>query len=360
MAWPALEERQNHVLKGHPMMILPYGRHRTLRREVGFLNSQVADYLGIPTIGHYGVVQSGPPAGGQPSSPGAGRAPGAAIELGSVVGPGSVADPGGASGAHDAGLPDAGRPGPGLPDAGRPGPGRPGAGRPSAGLPGAGRPSGGLPGVSLLVPPGQSLALLGQPPEAATGLFDAIAGLSRPRAGLVRVDGVVVNRLSRAELDRYRARRGLVSPRFSLLPSLSVLDNVLAAPPVGRAGPPSADRAMRLLDLAGAARLTGPVRRLSAEEQWRIMIARALVSSPRLLLAEDPAPGLDAAAADRVLDVLLDAHALLGFTLVLTANRPTTAVRCQRRVLVAAGRVVEDELTSGDDAWTRSRIDRIG
>ncbi len=90
------------------------------------------------------------------------------------------------------------------------------------------------------------------------------------------------------------------------------------------------------------------------------MIARALVSSPRLLLAEDPAPGLAAAAADRVLDVLMDAHAMFGFTLVLTANRTATAVRCQRRVLVAGGRVVEDELTSGDDAWTRSRIDRIG
>jgi predicted ABC-type transport system involved in lysophospholipase L1 biosynthesis ATPase subunit len=318
MAWPALKERQNHVLKGHPMMILPYGRRRTLRREV-CLHSQVTDYLGIPTIGHYGVVQSGPPSGGQPSAPGSGRGPGAAIELDSVVGPS-----------------------------------RAGAdGDPAA-------PGAGPPGVSLLVPPGQSVALLTQPPAAATALFDAIAGLSRPRAGLIRVDGVAVNRLGRAELDRYRARRGLVSPRFSLLPSLSVLDNVLAAPPVGRAGPPSADRALRLLELAGAARLSGPAGRLSAEDQWRIMVARALVSSPRLLLAEDPAPGLDAAAADRVLDVLMDAHAMLGFTLILTASRPATAVRCQRRVLVAGARVVEDELTSGDDAWTRSRIDRIG
>jgi predicted ABC-type transport system involved in lysophospholipase L1 biosynthesis ATPase subunit len=302
------------------MMILAYGRRRTLRREVGLLNSQVADYLGIPKFGQYGGVQSGPSAGGQPSAPGSGRAPGAAIELASVVGPSSVAGTDGD-------------------------PGAPGAG---------------LPGVSLLVPPGQSLALLSRPPAAATGLFDAIAGLSRPRAGLIRVDGVTVNRLGRAELDRYRARRGLVSPRFSLLPSLSVLDNVLAAPPVGRAGPPSADWAMRLLEVAGAARLTGPAGRLSAEEQWRIMIARALVSSPRLLLAEDPAPGLDAAAADRVLDVLMDVHAMFGFTLVLTANRTATAVHCQRRVLVAGGTVVEDELTSGDDAWTRSRIDRIG
>jgi putative ABC transport system ATP-binding protein len=319
------------MLKGHPTMVPPYGRRRTFRRRVGFLNSQVADYLGMWSVGHYEVVvQSGPPAGGQPSAPSSGRGPGAAIELGNVVGPGRVAGADGGSGTRSASLPDSS-----LPDSS-------------------------IPGVSLIVPPGQSLALLSQPPGAVTSLFDAIAGLSRPSAGQVLVDGVAVNRLSRAELDRYRARRGLVSPRFPLLPSLSVIDNVLAAPPVGRAGAPSADRATRLLELAGAARLAGPVRLLSAEEQWRIMIARALVSSPRLLLAEDPAPGLDAAAADRVLDVLMDAHAMFGFTLVLTANRPNTAVRCQRRVRVAGGRVVEDEITGGDDAWTRSRIDRIG
>ena len=91
-----------------------------------------------------------------------------------------------------------------------------------------------------------------------------------------------------------------MSPRFPLLASLSVVENVLVAPPVGRASGPTADRATRLLELAGAAGLTGPVHRLSAEEQWRVMIARALVSSPRLVLAEDPAPGLDSAAADRV------------------------------------------------------------
>jgi predicted ABC-type transport system involved in lysophospholipase L1 biosynthesis ATPase subunit len=326
MAGSALKERQNHVLKGHAKMIPPYGRRRTWRRQVGFLNSQVTDYLGMSSLRHYGVVvQSGPPASSQPSSPSGGGAPGTAIELVNVVGPALAA---GAD--ADSGAPGLVIPGPGVA------------------------------GVSLTVPPGQSVALAGQPATAVTGLFDAIAGLGRPRSGRVLVDGIAVSELSRAQLDRYRARRGLVSPRFSLLPSLSVVDNVLAAPPVDRTRPPSADRARRLLELAGAAGLAGPVRRLSAEQQWRIMIARALVSSPRLVLAEDPAAGLDPAAADRVLDVLMDAHAMFGFTLLLTAVRPATAVRCQRRVQLAADKVVEDELNDGDDAWTRSRIDRIG
>jgi putative ABC transport system ATP-binding protein len=267
------------------------------------------------------VVQSGPRVGEEPPAPGSGRGAGAAIQLTGVVGRSGVAEAAGESGVR---------------------------------------------GVSFRVPPGQSVALLGQPRGIATELSDVIAGLSRPRAGQVLVDGVAVNRLSGAELDRYRARRGLVSPRFPLLPSLSVTDNVLAAPPAGRArdrassAAPSAEHAAGLLELTGTVRRTGPVTQLTAEDQWRVMLARALAPSPRLLLAEDPASVLDQKAADRILDVLLDAHALLGFTLVLTAGRTATAARCQRRVLISNGTVVEDELTGGDDAWTRGRIDRIG
>jgi predicted ABC-type transport system involved in lysophospholipase L1 biosynthesis ATPase subunit len=84
------------------------------------------------------------------------------------------------------------------------------------------------------------------------------------------------------------------------------------------------------------------------------------VSSPRLVLAEDPASSLDQGSVARVLDVLMDAHATFGFTLVLTADRLTTAVRCHRQVSLVDGIVIEDEIISGDDAWTRGRIDRIG
>jgi putative ABC transport system ATP-binding protein len=258
------------------------------------------------------VVQSGPPAGTQPSIPGDGRDQGAAVELDSVVPK------------ADATVGDSG-----------------------------------VTGVSLRIPPGQSVALLSQPRDAATALFDVICGLARPRTGQLRVDGVAVHKLGGAELNRYRAHRGLISPRFPLLPSLSASANVLAAP-AGRAGGPAAELAGRLLELTGAAQLPGPARRLSAEDQWRVMIARALMPSPRLVLAEEPAPGLDGRAADRILDVLVDMHAMLGFTLVLVVARPASAVRCQRRVLLVNGVVAEDELTGGDDAWTRSRVDRIG
>jgi putative ABC transport system ATP-binding protein len=214
--------------------------------------------------------------------------------------------------------------------------------------------------ISLRIPPGQSVALVSQPRETATALFDVIAGLTRPRAWQLRVDGLAVHKLSGADLNRYRANRGLVSPRFPLLPSLSVMDNLLTVPSAGQADGRPAEHAARLLELTGAALLSGSAHRLPAEDQWRVMIARALMPSPRLVLAEDPAAGLDSRAADRALDVLMDVHALFGFTLVLIAGRPASAARCQRRVLIANGAVAEDELTGGDDAWTRNRVDRIG
>jgi putative ABC transport system ATP-binding protein len=170
-----------------------------------------------------------------------------------------------------------------------------------------------------------------------------------------------VHKLRGPGLDRYRASRGLLSARFPLLPSLSALDNVLAAQLSRRVDPAMRARARHLLTIAGVADLAAePAEALSPEQRWRVLIARALLRAPRLVLAEDPAPGLDPRAATAVLDVLMDAQAQSGFTLLLSVSRVATASRCERLVSIADGRLAEDELTSADDAGTRSRIGRIG
>jgi len=215
-------------------------------------------------------------------------------------------------------------------------------------------------GISLVVPPGQSVALHSRDDSTAVSVLDVVAGLRRPRQGQVTVDGVAVHRLSGPAMERYRGERGIITDRFPLLSSLSVTDNVLAALRSRRVGAAARARAAELLGTTDAASLAARrVETLSPEQQWRILIARALLSKPRLVLAEDPAPGLGVRAAGRVLDLLTDLHARLGFTLLLATDRLATAVRCQRLVSLERGAVSQDELT-GDDAWTRGRIDRIG
>lgn len=215
-------------------------------------------------------------------------------------------------------------------------------------------------GVSLYVPPGQSVALYGEPPGDTIELLDIVAGLREPLSGQVTVDDVAVDRLSGPELDGYRAGLGLISARFPLVPSLSVIDNVLPAAPGGGVDAATRERAEQLLATTGTAQLAGPVGDMPAEQQWRILIARALRTSPRLVLASDPTPDLGSRAAAAILDLLTDVHAQFGFTLLLTVGRLVTASCCQRLVRLAGGTVIEDVLIGGDDPWTRDRVDRIG
>jgi putative ABC transport system ATP-binding protein len=217
------------------------------------------------------------------------------------------------------------------------------------------------PDISLSIPPGQSVAAYGPSDSTAVDLLDVVAGLRRPWSGTVTVDALAVNRLSGAAMERYRGERGLLSARFPLLSSLSVTDNVLAALRSRRIDPAARERAADLLVMTEAAHLVARrVETLTAEQQWRIIIARALLPAPRLVLAEDPSPNLDPRGAARILDLLMDAHARFGFTLLVATDRLATAVRCERLVTLSAGLATTDELAGGDDGWTRGRVDRIG
>jgi putative ABC transport system ATP-binding protein len=215
-------------------------------------------------------------------------------------------------------------------------------------------------GVSLNVPSGQSVALYGEPPSDTTDLLAVVAGLRRPLSGQVLVGGVEVAGLSGQALDRYRAGLGLLFARFPLVSSLSAIDNVLAGWPGSQPDTATRGRAAELLGITGAGDLSASAGAGSAEQQWRILIARALRTGPRLVLAEDPTPGLDARGATAILDLLMDVQARFGFTLLLSVARLVTAPRCQRLVRMAGASVIEDVLIGGDDPLTRGRIDRVG
>jgi predicted ABC-type transport system involved in lysophospholipase L1 biosynthesis ATPase subunit len=213
-------------------------------------------------------------------------------------------------------------------------------------------------GISLHIPASQSVALFDRADGCAVELLDVVAGRRRPRGGEVTVHGTR-HRMDVRALDRSQKDRWLYSGRFPLLPSRSVSGNMLSVLRSRRTDA-ARSRVAELLVITGAASLASRrLDTLSAEQLWRILIARALLIDPQVLLAEDPAPGLDSRTASLALDLLLDAHARFGFTLILATGRLATAARCERVVSLVDGQVTGDDLI-GEDAWTRGRIDRIG
>lgn len=213
-------------------------------------------------------------------------------------------------------------------------------------------------GISMHIPASQSVAMYDRADGCAVELLDVIAGRRRPRGGEVAVHGTR-HRLDVRALDRSQKDRWLHSGRFPLLPFRSVSGNMLSVLRSRRTEAARA-RVAELLVITGAASLASRrLDTLSAEQLWRILIARALLIDPQLLLAEDPEPGLDSRTASLALDLLMDAQARFGFTLILATGRLATAARCERVVSLVHGRVTGDDLI-GEDAWTRGRIDRIG
>ena len=197
-----------------------------------------------------------------------------------------------------------------------------------------------LAGIDLSIEPGEFVAILGPSGSGKTTLLGLLAGLDRPTAGEIRLDGARIDGLSEDELARLRRGRvGFVFQSFQLLPNLTALENV--ALPLELVGLDDAHgRARRLLGEVGLAeRLTHYPAQLSGGEQQRVAVARAFASEPTLLFADEPTGNLDAETGARVLALLLDLRTRRGATLVLVTHDPEVAARADRRVHLRAGAI---------------------
>lgn len=193
-----------------------------------------------------------------------------------------------------------------------------------------------LRGVSLRVEPGEFLALIGRSGSGKTTLLNLIAGLDRPTAGEVFVDGARVDRMSERELTRYRRRVvGFIFQSFALLPLLSALENVEL--PLRIAGWPARERTSRARDLLALVGLSKRAHHrpyeLSGGEQQRVAIARALAVRPSLLLADEPTGELDSVTAMEVFQLLRDVARSEGVTVIVCTH--------DRLVAEYAGRIEE-------------------
>ena len=197
-----------------------------------------------------------------------------------------------------------------------------------------------LDAVDLAVAPGEFVAILGPSGSGKSTLLGLAAGLDRPSAGEVRIEGRAIHALSEDELARLRRGRiGFVFQSFQLLPNLTALENVLLPLELaGRAEPLARARAL-LAEVGLAEREHHYPVQLSGGEQQRVALARAFAPEPALLFADEPTGNLDGATGERVLATLAGLRRSTGATLVLVTHDPAVAALADRRVHLRDGRI---------------------
>ncbi|MFC7245455.1 ABC transporter ATP-binding protein [Catellatospora aurea] len=201
-----------------------------------------------------------------------------------------------------------------------------------------------LAGVSLTVAPGDYVAIMGSSGSGKSTLMNILGCLDVPTSGTYRLDGVDVSELNESQLALVRNRRiGFVFQSFNLIARTSALANVEL--PLAYAGIKPAvrrERALAALDMVGLAnRADHDPNQLSGGQQQRVAVARALVSQPALLLADEPTGNLDSRSTSDVLSIL-DGLNAQGRTIVLITHEDEVAAHAHRTIRLVDGLVVSD------------------
>jgi putative ABC transport system ATP-binding protein len=200
-----------------------------------------------------------------------------------------------------------------------------------------------LAGVSTGFERGRFSAIMGPSGSGKSTLMHILAGLDRPTAGTVTLDGDEITGLDDGELTRLRRDKlGFVFQFFNLIPVLTAEENVLL--PLSIAGrKPDRDWLERLIDTVGLGdRLTHRPAELSGGQQQRVAVARALVSRPAVVFADEPTGNLDSRSSEEVLGLLRTAVDEFGQSVVMVTHDPEAASYADRLVVLRDGLVVHD------------------
>lgn len=197
-----------------------------------------------------------------------------------------------------------------------------------------------LDGVSLDLPSGQSLALMGESGSGKSTLLHLIGGLDTPDGGQILLDGTDIGTLSDAgRADLRRGRLGVVFQQFNLIPSLTVRGNLaFQARIAGRFDPAWQAHLAQTLGLEEL--LQRYPEQLSGGQQQRVAIGRTLAAKPQLMLADEPTGNLDEATGDAVLDLTLSLVRDLGNSLLMVTHNPRLAERLDNSVTLSGGRII--------------------
>jgi putative ABC transport system ATP-binding protein len=201
-----------------------------------------------------------------------------------------------------------------------------------------------LRGVTLSVAPGEFVALMGPSGSGKSTLLQLLGGLDRPTSGSIVFEGRDISALTDAQATRLRRERtGYVFQSFNLIPLLDVTENVMLPFTIAGNGRDAKERVRRVIDLV---ELTGKERhrpdQLSAGEQQRVAVARALVTRPSVLLADEPTGNLDYTNSGELLDALWRSSDEGGQTIVLVSHDARAAAYADRVLVIGDGRIQEE------------------
>ncbi|WP_068310548.1 ABC transporter ATP-binding protein [Polycladidibacter hongkongensis] len=200
-----------------------------------------------------------------------------------------------------------------------------------------------LKGISLAVQKGESVGLIGPSGSGKSTLLMVMAGLEKADTGTVNVLEENLTALSEDKLAQFRGQNlGIIFQSFHLIPNMTALENT--AVPLELAGASNAfDKARKELEAVGLGhRLHHYPAQLSGGEQQRVAVARALVSDPAVLIADEPTGNLDEATGNQIKDLMFKAQKERGTTLVLVTHDPALAQRCDRQISLRSG-VIEQQ-----------------
>ena len=207
-----------------------------------------------------------------------------------------------------------------------------------------------LKGISVRIPAGQFVAIIGASGSGKSTLLGLMAGLDTPSAGEIWLDGVPVHNLDEGALAEVRGRKiGFVFQSYQLIPTLTALENVLLPFELNVEGN-GLDEARGLLDAVGLSdRMHHYPVQLSGGEQQRVALARAFVVNPPIVMADEPTGNLDSSTGHLVLDLLLERKRESKTTLVLVTHDPDVASRADRKIVLRDGLVVEDTMPEPEE-----------
>jgi putative ABC transport system ATP-binding protein len=209
--------------------------------------------------------------------------------------------------------------------------------------------------VSLAIDPGEFVAVMGASGSGKSTLMNVIGCLDRPTEGVYRLDGKDVKEMGKDALAQIRRKKiGFVFQSFNLIPRMDAQENVEL--PMIYDGISSSTRRERALEALRAVGLLDRAHHLPSQmsggQQQRAAIARSIVNSPSLILADEPTGNLDTASSDEILGIFQKLNDERGITLVLVTHEPDIAQFSKRIVRFRDGRLVQDEPVANRRRYT--------